>query len=824
MKDVRIAKSCSARVYSIALLFFSLAATSALAIYRPSFQRNYDTQHIQLHLKIDHHQRSLLGKTKITIVPLHHHLTSLAFHAVDLEIYSVSLADQIALHFTSDSETVAITFPHPIGIEDTITITIDYFARPKKGLYFNAPSAEKPNVPQQIYSHSEPIDARYWFPCYDEPDDKMTSEVIATVADSFFVLSNGRLVGVKHNPQDHTLTYHWLQDKPHVSYLVSIVAGVYSEIRENSKQVPLYYYVYPGQESLATNSFGKTQKMIEFFERKFGHPYPWDKYAQIIIARYAAAGMEHTSATSFDDRIIHDDRAHLDDNNDDLVAHELAHQWFGNLVTCHDWSHLWLQEGMATYAEILFKEFDAGNDEAQFAIYNDEQFYFEMIDKKFHQPIVFDAYLHPEEMFNYIEYQKAGLVLHMLRYTIGDSSFFSSLKTYLDRFKFQTAVTADFQSVVEQVSGQKLDWFFDQWCYHGGHPKLKISSAWLPERKQLQLYVTQQQSDSLGLIPVVFKAPVDVEIIGDRGRQTHRIFLEAREDTFSFSFRERPVLIRFDTANYLLKEVTFIKSQQEWIYQLLNDRHVAARLEALKALEKATFDTLQTITTVTHCLLCDPFWAVRKQAALFLIDHIKPHGDRFKSALISACADPHPQVRSAAVAALGFYYDRALNPVLRRIADQDASYKVVAEAIYSLSNVPDDSSFFLFSKLVDMESHNQSVRSAALHALRQLKDERAIPIAIRFAADRSQNEDIRLNAISMLKELGGTDPQAEAVIIQLLNDPNNFIKKKAIDALGQFRSSKALAALKQLAEQPLPDDIRRRVKNAIEKIEWHMKN
>ncbi|MDZ7377681.1 MAG: HEAT repeat domain-containing protein, partial [candidate division KSB1 bacterium] len=164
------------------------------------------------------------------------------------------------------------------------------------------------------------------------------------------------------------------------------------------------------------------------------------------------------------------------------------------------------------------------------------------------------------------------------------------------------------------------------------------------------------------------------------------------------------------------------------------------------------------------------------------------------------------------------------NPVLRRIADQDASYKVVAEAIYSLSNVPDDSSFFLFSKLVDMESHNQSVRSAALHALRQLKDERAIPIAIRFAADRSQNEDIRLNAISMLKELGGTDPQAEAVIIQLLNDPNNFIKKKAIDALGQFRSSKALAALKQLAEQPLPDDIRRRVKNAIEKIEWHMKN
>ncbi len=808
----------------IAFLFSWLAATSAFAIYRPSFQRNYDTQHIQLVLKIDHRHRSLQGKANITLVPLTDSLASVVFHACDMEINHVEWSKGRSLSYTADSETVAIALPYPLGRKDTIIISIDYFAIPKKGLYFNIPSEENPNIPLQIYSHSEPIDARYWFPCYDEPDDKMTSEVIATVVDSFFVLSNEKLVGIHHNRQDRTKTYHWLQNKPHVSYLISLVAGRYAEIREDYGSIPLYYYVYPNQINLAKNSFGKTRKLIEFFERTFGHAYPWDKYAQIIIANYAAAGMEHTSATSFYDRIIHDDRAQLDETSDDLVAHELAHQWFGNLVTCQNWAHLWLNEGMATYAEILFKEFDAGSDEAEYAVYNDQQFYLEMVDKKFCQPIVFEAYLHPEEMFNYIEYQKAGLALHMLRHTIGDSLFFLSLKTYLDRFQFQTAVTADFQNVVEQVSGQRLDWFFDQWFYHGGHPQLNISYSWIPETKQLKLFVQQLQSDSLGLVPLVFQAPVEVEIIGATERLSKRIFLQARQDSFVFVVGEQPELIRFDSKNYLLKEVNFIKSQHEWIYQLLHDRHVAGRLEALRALQRVTFDTVQTITGVEQCLRHDPFWGVRKQAAYFLIDYIQTYGSQFKPALIDACYDAHPQVRLAAVAALGFYYDATLNPLLRSIAYHDSSYKVIAEAIYSLANVPDDSSFFVFSRFVHMNSHNDVVRSAAFHSLRQLKDERAIPIALQFAGDRRQAEDIRFNAIAILKEVGSNDPQAEALLIELLNDSNNFIKKKAIDALGQFRSAKALEALKQLANQVLPDDTRRRLKISIEKIERHMQD
>lgn len=810
--------------YCGTIFFLITFNTTTQASYKPAVQRNYDTQHIKLDLNIDQRQQSISGTAAITLVPLTDSISTVEFHARDLEIRDVFLTDGRGLTFTADSATIAIALPARLGSEDTITIVISYFAKPADGLYFNTPTEDNPKTPSQIYSHSEPICARYWFPCYDEPDDKLTSEIIATVADNFFLLSNGKLLSVNHNRKKHTKTFHWLQSKPHSAYLISIVAGEYSELLDNYNNLPLSYYVYKDQVTIASNSFAKTPKMIKFFEDKFGYQYPWNKYAQIVIADYQAAGMEHTSATSLYDRTIHDDRAHLDLSSDDLVAHELAHQWFGNLVTCKDWSHIWLNEGFATYSEILFKEDDSGVEEAQYAIYQDQKFYFEMVDPKFHQPIVYENFLHPEDMFNHIEYQKAGLVLHTLRSMIGDSLFFASIKTYLHRFAFQSVVTSDFQSLVEEISGQELDWFFDQWFYQGGHPKFVILSKWLPENREIHLYVRQIQEDSLGLVPKVFQMPVEVEIIGDTKRVNEIIFLKAREDTFKFSFKSRPRLIRFDKNNLILKELNFIKSQDEWIYQLLHDQHVAARLQALEQLEKATFDTLATVLALEKCLATDPFWAVRKEAAYQLVDYIDYDNAESKPVLITACQDPHSQVRMAAVVTLSYYYDRELIPLFRKIAQNDSSYKVAAEALYALSNMPDDSSFEFFSNFVDLESHNDVIRTAAFHCLRQLKDERAIPIAIRFAVDQNQVEYIRINALSILKEIGTDHQQVESALISLLLGKNNFVKKKAIDILGQFKTKNSLEALKKLEQEALPDDVRRRLRISIEKIERGLGN
>ncbi len=823
-KPVAYSERCCRIIYLCLIITVTIFVEYSLASYKPTIQRNYDTQHIKIELNFDQQQRSISGKTAITLVPLINNFSELAFHAKNLEIRDIAIADQTVLSFIADSETVAIVLSSSYSAEDTITIIITYFAKPNAGIYFNQPTDENPKIPYQIYSHSESIYARCWFPCYDEPDDKSTSEVIGTVPEKFYLLSNGKLIAIDHNRKNHTKTFHWLQHKPHSTYLISIVAGEYSGILDNSNHIPLSYYVYKDQVTLAHNSFVKTHRMMECFQKLFNYPYPWDKYAQIVIANYQAAGMEHTSATSLYDRTIHDDRAHLDVTSDDLVAHELAHQWFGNLVTCKEWSHIWLNEGFATFAEILFKQYDSGNDEAQYAVYQDQKFYLEMIDPKFYQPIVYEDFFHPEEMFSYIEYQKAGLVLHMLRYVIGDSFFFKSLNAYLNRFAYQTVVTSDFQQVVEQISGQKLDWFFDQWIYHGGHPKFFITSKWVPEAKQVHLYVRQTQQDSLRLVPEVFQMPVEVEIISDNNRMTKNIWLTAREDTFKFSCDHRPLLIRFDKENWILKEMTFIKSQDEWIYQLLHDENVCARLKAIEELEKVAFDTLEIVLALEKCLATDPFWAVRKEGAYLLNDYIDYNRPESKQILITACSDANSQVRTAAILTLSYYFDISLNPLFRKIALRDSSYKVVAEALYALSNVSDDSTFDFISKFVDVDSYNDVIRTAAFHSLGQIKDERSIPIGIRFAGDPNQAEYVRVNALSILKEIGSGHQEVESVLIKLLSDKNNFIKKKAIDILGQFKTTTSLNALKKLQDQSLPDDIRRRLKISIEKIERGLGN
>ncbi|MDZ7262931.1 MAG: M1 family aminopeptidase [candidate division KSB1 bacterium] len=787
-----------------------------MPIYKVQFERKYDTQHIKLILDLDLEQKSLIGDAIITLLPQIDTLRSFQLHAKNMAIQQITLADQRPLSFVADSETVTIHLGQAAQESDTITIVISYFTRPMAGLYFNLPSDEKPQLPYQIYTHSEPISARYWFPCYDEPDDKVTSEIIATVPDNFFLLSNGRLLSTIHDRKLKTKTFHWYQDLPHATYLMCLTAGEYVEIRDQVGTTPLQYYVYPQDSLNAANSFAQTPRMLTLFERLFGYRYPWAKYAQIVVADYQAGGMEHTSATTLNDNTIHDRRAHLDADSDELVAHELAHQWFGNLVTCRSWTHLWLNEGFATYAEVLYQEFGHGLADAQHAIHDLQKTYFELVDPKFPQPIVYEAFLHPDDLFNHLTYQKAALVLHMLRNVIGDSLFFASLKTYLQHYAFGVATTADFQQVVSEVSRQNLDWFFDQWLFHGGHPQLTVHSRWLADTRELWLLVQQTQTDSLGLVPLVYRMPVTVEIVTPKERLLHQVWLSSRSDTFKFTCNEAPLMLQFDPENYLLKEVKCFKSQDEWLYQLQHASNVASRLTAIERLQTATFDTLATIGGLESALLNDPYWAVRQQAAYALIDFHRPET---KGVLRQACRDAASKVRSAAILALSYYYDANSNPLFRELARNDSSYNVVADALYALANVPDDSSFDVIKNFLDLDSRQDIVRTAAFHCLSRIKDERAIPLVLRFAMDQTQPAATRSNALSVLREVGGGHADVESSMVALLSDRDPLIQKKAIDILGQFKTTTALQALKQLQELSLPDDVRRRLRTSIQKIE-----
>ncbi len=778
-------------------------------------EKNYDIHHIKLTLKFNITEKQVFGQAEIKMTPIIDTLTVVKLHAKSMQINQIKFSNEQSVNFTNDSEYLSIKLPIKVNQPDTFRVCIDYQTIPEKGVFFVEPSKHKKHA-LQIYSHSEPNDASYWFPCYDHPPDKFTSEIIATVPDTLFLLSNGQLLEIKADQSNQTKTFHWYQNKPHTSYLVSIAAGKYIEIEDRAGTVPLYYYVYPHQREMARYSFSKTPDMVQYFEKLFGLPYPWDKYAQIVVADYGVGGMEHTSATTLTDRTIHDKRAHFDRNSDDLVAHELAHQWFGNLVTCEKWSHLWLNEGFATYAEILYKEHDLGQAAAQYAVYLDQNLYISMLDPEFHQPIVYENYADAEDMFNHIEYQKAGQVLHMLRNVLGDSLFFQSLKRYLHQFQFQSVKTSDFQKVVEEVSQKKWDWFFDQWLYQGGHPEFSITQRWFPQKKELELYVHQVQFDSLGLVPHVFQMPVEIEIWLPDRQFSESIFLKARQDTFSFKCPDEPKLVLFDKTNNLLKEMSFFKTQAEWIYQLENHPHIVARLSALEGLENDTIDTLATIIALETAVLNDPFWAVRREAAYLLMDFNRSQS---KSILAQACRDSHPKVRTAAVIALGDFYDKKYNSLFRDIAANDSSYHVTAAALYALSHVEDTHTFDFLKRFIDMDSDQDVVRTAAFHSLYYLKDERIIPIAIKFAGDSNQPLFRRARSVSLLKEIGTGNETAQNMLLDLLDQSDGYLRKKVIDALGAFKNETVLKMLKQFENENLPSDVQHRLRISIRKIE-----
>ncbi len=796
------------------LLFAVYNVTNSQSYYKnvSRFQRNYDTQHIKLDLSIDNDNKSVTGEATLTIIPLDDNFSQCAFHAADMEICQIWLNDSITVEFQADSDIVRIQLAEQYSHNDTLDFKISYFTIPESGIYFNQSTSDSPF---QIFSHSEPVDARYWLPCYDEPNDKLTSEVIVRVDSQYVALSNGRLVSHKYDHETGKVIYHWYQNKPHVTYLISFVVGDYTIINDRYKDIPLQYYVYKENPNDALKCFEKTPKMMSIFEKFYGMKFPWNKYAQIIVHDYVSRGMEHTSATTLTDRIIHDKRTYIDINNDGLIAHELSHQWFGNLVTCESWDHIWLNEGFATFSEILYEEQANGFEYGQYEVIQQQQFYLEMESPNFYQPIIYHDYLYPEDMFNHISYHKASLVLYMLRHVLGDSLFYKGLQDYLHTYSYKTATSIDFIKIMEQTVADSLNWFFSQWLEKGGYPQFNVEYDWKAEKNRIEVRVDQEQKDSTGMIPI-FQMPVDFEIVTNNETIRETRWVQSKSDTFYFSMTSQPKMVRFDKENIILKSLTFIKTQDECIYQLLHDDQIWARFEAIDQLKKNTIDTSSTVQALRYCLCNDSFWAVREKAAATL-DIFR--GDKSKAALIAGCSDENSAVRSTCIRNLASYDDPSMFPILKKLALVDSSYFVQHDALYTMIHYPDSLNFEYLVNFINQESFNDMVSTAAFECLRELKDKRALPIAQLYASDSLAVFFRRYSALRLIEEIGIGEPSMERLLIELLYDRDEKIKRKVIQILSNFTSPETLMALKQLNKQELSDGVRRRLHYAIEKIE-----
>ncbi len=550
-------------------------------------ERTYDVQHYVIRTRFDVPNKTVIGDTTVVLKPLAAGFSSFELDASGMKIESVTLGDTgTPLKWTQPPDKLSIKLDRAYEPAETIGVRINYSATPERGLYFIPQSQSAAGTkPAQIWTQGEPEDNHYWFPAYDYPDDHATSEQYITTGADEIAISNGALIETVTNA-DGTRTFHWKMEQPHASYLVSLVVGNYARLDGAYKNVPLEYYTYRGTEETARRAFAKTPEMMRLFSDKLGHEYPYNRYAQTVVASFIFGGMENVTATTHaDSEILHSLSPESQVSTENLISHELAHSWFGNLVTCQDWSELWLNEGFATFMEAVFREHDAGHDAYLAEMRSNMSLYFLEDLARHRRPLVFDRYRSPLDLFDSTVYKKGALVLHMLRETVGDEMFWKSLHRYLTENKFKPVTTADLKRVFEETTGQRLDWFFDQWVYKAGFPELRVRSFYNAPTRKLTLEVTQTQAQE-AMTPLVFRLPMEVELATQSGARTERIEVTARTQRFTFQLDGKPLMIRFDKGARLLKMINFPQPASMLKYQLAHSADVIGRLEAAEALAR----------------------------------------------------------------------------------------------------------------------------------------------------------------------------------------------------------------------------------------------
>jgi len=568
----------------LALSVSSLSALDLIDVWSRPVQvepsRNYDVLHYRVSLEFDLENKRFKGSNRIRFVPLVPGLRTLELHSEGLEVSEILDSEGQVLSFKQAKKSLTVNLPAGRNLDEKVEVDIYYSGHdPEKGLYFDGPNDDFPLI---VTTDSWPDEAHFWYPCYDHPHDRVTTEMIITAPAGNKVLSNGRLIERKSNPESGTETWHWLQNQPISTYLTMLAIGPYLRLEDSYKDLSLCYWVFEGDEENARRVFKHTPGMVRFFNDLFGYEYPWAKYDQVISPRQGG-GAEATSATLLGMKVIHDPDPGLDLNWERIIAHELAHQWWGDLITLRSWEHTWMNESFATYSDYLYMDFAKGKDVGDWILAGKINQYLEEAHNKYIRPIVFNRYDRPEDNFDSHTYPKGAAVLHQLRWILGDQVFFKVLSHFLHKHAFEVVDTHDFMTAVKNVSGRNMDWFFEQCVFKPGHPVFDIGYMWDSGEKTVRLTVRQVQDFDQG-IPV-YTLPVRVGITTSRGTESHLIQLAEAEESFYLPTVEEPLLVRFDEGNHLLKEVIFHKGVVELLYQLEND-DVPGRLWAVDQLQE----------------------------------------------------------------------------------------------------------------------------------------------------------------------------------------------------------------------------------------------
>jgi aminopeptidase N len=654
------------------------------------------------------------------------------------------------------------------------------------------------------------MDNHFWFPCVDFPNDFATSEVIATVRDSYQALSNGRLVKVAADRKAHTRTFHWTQEIPHASYLIALAAGPYTVIHDKAGKVPLEYWVYPDNVDDARVSFAATPDMVQWFSAKTGYPYPWAKYAQVLIRDFIEGGMENTSATFLTDNgTVYDARERVDRSSTSLIAHELAHQWWGDVVTCRDWRHLWLNESFASYFDPLWHEHALGRDEFDYQMYNAQQEGIRSDRRTGRKPIVsvgsYGSNLYP----------RGASVLHMLRFELGDTLFWRAIHHYIATRQHTPVETNDLNRSIQSATGRNLSWFFEQWVYKAGYPVFDLSSTWNDSSATLALTVRQTQT--LDSLTGVFRIPVEVELVSPAGSELHRITIASADTTVRFPAAAKPTAVVFDRGNWILKEVHWHKTTDEWEYLLAHAGNPIERIRAAQTIATLPdrIHALPVLAAVSHT---DSFWGVRREAlsTLVKLDSLSAADSvRVLGVLIDATHDAKPDVRSNAVGSLGkFRGPNVIGAVTAALADSSISTSTAA--FRALAKVDSAHAAPVLLARINDPRERSSVVASALGALGTVDSSSAYAIALTRGL-RGTEGNIRWAAMGLVSRYGRGKKETRDFFLKILDEPRSWYRSSAVRSLGEHGTEADLERLVKIAANESDPD-RTSAQDAVDRI------
>ncbi|MDG6946219.1 MAG: M1 family metallopeptidase [Nitrososphaerota archaeon] len=767
----------------------------------------FHTAHTKIELAVDFERKRISGSCTLQIEPIKEGLRSARLDACGLEVAEVTV-DGKEVAYEYDGTTLVVPLP---ADKEKVEIKVEYAASPKIGVYFTGPDKEHPEKEVQAWTHTETEESRYWFPCHDHPGDKSSSELVLTVPKDFRVISNGKLLSSK--VEGDRATFHWLEVIPHSCYLTSFVAGRFGVITQEARGVPLNYNFPESKREDALRYFGETPRMIEVFEDLTGVKYPYLKYDQSAVQDFVAGGEENLNATTladnyFPDAASEDDfsvsYANVTQRPVDLVSHELAHQWFGDYVTCADWPHAWLNEGFASYFQELYLEKSRGTDEMIWHLDHRAQDYFEEDEKEYRRPIVERDYVWPDDLFDSHLYPKGAFRLHELRFVVGDGAFFRGISLYLKSHAVSIAETVDLRRAMEKASGMQLEEFFEQAFYKPGHPEFDVAYSWDDVTSAATLRVRQTQKTDDGT--PVFKLPCEVVFYLGGKRESHRVLLDSADQAFTFRLPSKPSVVEFDPRGWLLKRVKFDKTVGMLLNQLEQSEDALSRAQAAKQLGEMKDPS--SVGGLAKAAAREQFWHVRA-SALRALGEIGTDGAL--AALLGVGVPKERHARRGLVAALGNFKDERAREILIKAIKEDESPFVKCEAALSLAKSWPEGALQYLKEAMKVRTVNDTLAEACVAAMGKLKDEEAKRI-VKESLAYGRPTRVRIGALKAIKERGTVlDDEFPIIKEILLHDKEYRVRQILLTAVvKQMQDKRLLDALREVSRTDLRAGLRRK--------------